>query len=343
MAPRKPNLKAQLGKVLAAKKKQGKKSTPAAAAGAAKSTKAQQQQKPTATPTVRRDHIPYTLEDDILLVGEGNFSFALGLASLLGSGEKILATAYDSRDVVLAKYPDAAAITEDFESALEGKCLYDVDATHLAKCPALRGKRFSKIVFNFPHVGLGIKDQDRNVRANQQLLLGFFKSVMHVSTATTEIVVTVKTGTPYDLWNLKRLAKQSGLVTKTSFGTHSFVLPSDQNFNQVRIAFNPAPYHGYEHRRTLGHDDSVSASANAEIKNAKTFVFATASDDLLEKIAAARGDTELAESLARKRPLSDVSSSAGATSDSKRARNAGDKKNQARGGGESSDEGEDDE
>ncbi|ORZ37636.1 hypothetical protein BCR44DRAFT_39563 [Catenaria anguillulae PL171] len=234
--------------------------------------------KPTSTPSTstagskRKDIIPYTLSDSILLVGEGNFSFALGLASLLGTGANILATAYDSKQVVVDKYADAAAIIQDFESTFEGQCMYDVDATKLDKCTGIKGKAFDKIVFNFPHVGLGIKDQDRNIRANQQLLLGFFKSSLPVSNVKTEIIVTLKTGNPYDLWTIKRLAKSCGLVTKRSF------------------PFHPDPYMGYEHRRTLGHDASLSASANAEIKNAKTYVFGTASDELMAKIDTARAE-----------------------------------------------------
>ncbi|GAA5875135.1 hypothetical protein JCM3774_001649 [Rhodotorula dairenensis] len=39
-----------------------------------------------------------------------------------------------------------------------------------------RSVGFDKIVFNFPHVGQGITDQARNVRANQTLLLDFYRS-----------------------------------------------------------------------------------------------------------------------------------------------------------------------
>jgi len=53
-------------------------------------------------------------------------------------------------------------------------------------------------------------------------------------------------------------------------------------------AFHPDTYPGYEHRRTLGYDAAVSAAANAEIQAAKSYVFATPSDDAMAKIDAAR-------------------------------------------------------
>ncbi|KAG5460512.1 MAG: hypothetical protein BJ554DRAFT_7432, partial [Olpidium bornovanus] len=120
-------------------------------------------------------------------------------------------------------------------------------------------------VFNFPHTGSGIKDQDRNVRANQELLLSFFASAAGLLAARApggppgdaggEILVTVKSGKPYDLWRVKDLGKRAlpaaagapRLVCKTSF------------------AFDPALYPGYAHRRTAGFAEGLSAAANEEI------------------------------------------------------------------------------
>ncbi|KAJ3360398.1 hypothetical protein GGF32_008458 [Allomyces javanicus] len=269
MPPRKPKLKAQLGKLRA--RHGAKPPAPTANALAGKSGASQAATKLGADAAAtgkkpKRIVIPFTAEDTILLVGEGNFSFSLGLASVLGTGENIVATAFDSEEVVKQKYPDAEGIIDDLVESFNATVMYDVDATALDKAAALKGRTFSKIVFNFPHVGLGIKDQDRNIRANQALILKFLQSSMALSTLKTEIVLTTKTGGPYDLWDVKRLAKSAGLVSKMSF------------------PFHPDPYPGYEHRRTLGHEEGVSADANAEIKNAKTFVLTTASDELMEKI-----------------------------------------------------------
>jgi 25S rRNA (uracil2634-N3)-methyltransferase len=56
--------------------------------------------------------------------------------------------------------------------------LFGVDARHLNKTFPPKGlKRWDKVVWNFPHAGLGITDQDRNIAANQSVLLEFLASV----------------------------------------------------------------------------------------------------------------------------------------------------------------------
>lgn len=48
-----------------------------------------------------------------------------------------------------------------------------MDKTFPPKTP----KRWDKVVWNFPHVGLSIANKDRNIVANQRALLGFLASV----------------------------------------------------------------------------------------------------------------------------------------------------------------------
>ncbi|ORX65912.1 hypothetical protein DL89DRAFT_270476 [Linderina pennispora] len=130
----------------------------------------------------RTAYFPYTDKDLILLVGEGNFSFAHAVARRLGSGKNITATAYDSREIVDRKYTDDAShhITE-FEK-LGGTTHYEVDGTALEDFEALSGRKFTHIVFNFPHAGAGIKDQARNIQTNQLLMIGFFRSAIQFLT-----------------------------------------------------------------------------------------------------------------------------------------------------------------
>jgi len=116
--------------------------------------------------------------------------------------------------------------------------------------PGTEAWRFAKAVFNFPHAGAGIKDQDRNVRVNQELLGGFFLSALEVVRPGGEVHVTVKTGKPYDLWGVVSLAHRvSGgrLVLHSSY------------------RFRPDQFPGYSHRRTIGHREGLSASGNEEI------------------------------------------------------------------------------
>jgi 25S rRNA (uracil2634-N3)-methyltransferase len=52
-----------------------------------------------------RATVPYRREQRVLLLGEGNFSFAAALARMFGVAENLVCTAYDSREAAAAKYP----------------------------------------------------------------------------------------------------------------------------------------------------------------------------------------------------------------------------------------------
>ncbi|CAJ0766356.1 21938_t:CDS:2 [Entrophospora sp. SA101] len=98
--------------------------------------------------------------------------------------------------------------------------------------------------------GLGIKDQDRNILSNQNLIKSFFNSsipfltsqLLYSDDSNGEIHITIKSGLPYDDWNVKKLAKSTGLLlVKTT------------------MSFSPDNYPGYVHRRTLGYKDGQTA------------------------------------------------------------------------------------
>ncbi|KAG8679898.1 hypothetical protein FRC09_018630 [Ceratobasidium sp. 395] len=130
----------------------------------------------------KRYTIPFCAEDKILLVGEGNFSFAHSLLDHPSIPHlpppNITATAYDSELECLSKYPDATAHISALRTA-GATVLFNVDATQLEKT-FKKGQKWDKVVWNFPHVGLGIADVERNVVTNQRVLLGFLKSVAGV-------------------------------------------------------------------------------------------------------------------------------------------------------------------
>ncbi|EDU40694.1 conserved hypothetical protein [Pyrenophora tritici-repentis Pt-1C-BFP] len=123
-----------------------------------------------------------------------------------------------------------------------------------------RGKRqgYDTIVFQFPHTGGLSTDQNRQVRANQHLLVSFFNSCLETPTPKHriaqllaqsqklppskppflrphgKIIVTLFESDPYTLWNIRDLARHVGLKVVTSF------------------AFDASQYPGYAHVRTLG-------------------------------------------------------------------------------------------
>jgi 25S rRNA (uracil2634-N3)-methyltransferase len=146
-----------------------------------------------------RNVIPFAATDRILLIGEGNFSFTHALvfdppkvpsspyaSTSLGAPSShtleflppanVTATAYDTEDECYTKYPEAVEVVRALrEKGVE--ILFGVNATKLEKCASLKGRRFDRIVWNFPHAGKGIADQDRNILSNQTLMLDFLRSV----------------------------------------------------------------------------------------------------------------------------------------------------------------------
>ena len=119
--------------------------------------------------------IPFRPTDRILLVGEGDFSFARVLLSAHNCSH-VVATSYDDVSALRSKYPQAASNIAALEAEEDCVVRYGVDATKLGKAGVADGggggkevKRggFDKVGFNFPHVGGLTKDVNRQVRHNQ--------------------------------------------------------------------------------------------------------------------------------------------------------------------------------
>ena len=101
--------------------------------------------------------IPFEVTDHILLVGEGNFSFAKALLSHPDLHElpasNITATSNDSESLCAQKYPDSIDIIQFLRS--EGVHLYfEIDATAIERCAAFRGLKWNRVVWNYPHSGM---------------------------------------------------------------------------------------------------------------------------------------------------------------------------------------------
>ncbi|KAK3233381.1 hypothetical protein CYMTET_56318 [Cymbomonas tetramitiformis] len=205
----------------------------------------------------------------ILMVGEGNFSFSRALVRLFeGNGFSLLASCFDSEEILHKKYQDAKMIVDEIRSA-GAFVKFGVDAKDLMGGTGLAKKKrkeglsyedlFDRIVFNFPHCGLGIKDQDKNVLANQQLLEGFFRSAVELLRPEGEIHVTLKSGKPYDMWNIVGSAHRASAKKLV----HSTI-----------VSFKPESFPGYSHRRTIGFKEGLDKAENEEIESrSRTYIF----------------------------------------------------------------------
>ncbi|OAA71288.1 hypothetical protein ISF_01839 [Cordyceps fumosorosea ARSEF 2679] len=152
------------------------------------------------------------------------------------------------------------------------RLLYAIDATKLPPSLARATPRFDRILFNFPHVGGKSTDVNRQVRYNQELLVGFFRSALPALAPGGSVVVTVFEGEPYTLWNVRDLARHVGLQAEASF------------------RFRAAAYPGYRHARTLGvvrrakgkggEGEEARGAWRGEERPARSFVFVRRGDVL---------------------------------------------------------------
>ncbi|RYP70840.1 hypothetical protein DL771_005215 [Monosporascus sp. 5C6A] len=249
----------------------GKAKKPGSASGAT----AKQQQK--AGP-VSQQHaepvIPFSPEDKILLVGDGDLSFGASLVEHHYCADVTATVLEKSPEELAEKYPQAPENIAKIEAEGGSRVLFGVDGTTMKPFAENRKKGkdgggsvgvMDRIIFNFPHVGGKSTDVNRQVRYNQELLVAFFGRALLSLAPGGSIVVTLFEGEPYTLWNIRDLARHSGLQVERSF------------------KFEASAYPGYHHARTLGvvrnKNGEIGGGWKGEDRAARSYVFVRRDDE----------------------------------------------------------------
>ncbi|GLU24017.1 hypothetical protein SLE2022_399880 [Rubroshorea leprosula] len=153
----------------------------------------------------------YSSKHQILLVGEGDFSYSSSLASSFGSASNVCATSLDSADDVINKYKNAKSNLENLKKR-GATILHGVDATKMKNHDDLKKRRFDRIIFNFPHSGFhGDEREYWVILKHRTLVSGFFSSASRMLQVNGEIHVNHKIKHPFCCWNLEELASANSL------------------------------------------------------------------------------------------------------------------------------------
>ncbi|KAJ3045066.1 hypothetical protein HDV00_011791 [Rhizophlyctis rosea] len=208
------------------------------------------------TPTIRSLR-RFTRTHKILLIGEGDFSFAQALATALGTTSNITATSFDSQSDVFKKYPSARDTLQQLKSKI-ATILHSIDARTLSQNSKIASSSpFDRIVFNFPHVG---GSQTEDVAENQALLSDFFAECLNLLSPNGEIHVALRETPFYARWEIEELANGKGLKLKEKVGFEN------ELFSSL----------GYAPQRT-----NPAVRAAPTLENASVYVFVKAAGDVM--------------------------------------------------------------
>ncbi|NWX89084.1 FDXA1 protein, partial [Nothoprocta pentlandii] len=179
----------------------------------------------------------------ILLIGEGNFSFAAALCEAAAAA-RFVATCYEGEEEVSARALAARNIRRLRDGGAE--VLFSVDCTKLKDYFLPSDRMFSCVYFNFPHCG-----RKAGVVKNRELLAQFFSSCAEVLAEKGEVHVALcngQGGTPAD--RPRREWHNSWQIVAVAAGAR-FILSDVRPFSAESI-------HGYKCTGYRSQDKSFS-------------------------------------------------------------------------------------
>lgn len=190
----------------------------------------------------------------ILLIGEGDFSFAACLGKAFGSAVNMVATSLYSKETMMLKYSKSATNLTELED-LGCTIIHEVDVHNMRKHPLLKHKLFDRIVFNFPATALKWSESNvRQIEKHQRLVKGFLRSCHDMLEENGEVHVTHKIKEPYCKWEIEKLAEDVGL------------------YLVEKVWFRRSEYPGYGNKRGSG----ARADETFPAGNSYTFKFSRA-------------------------------------------------------------------
>ncbi|PIN09465.1 hypothetical protein CDL12_17954 [Handroanthus impetiginosus] len=153
----------------------------------------------------------YSSNHRILLVGEGDFSFSTCLAETFGSASNMIATSLDSPAFLVRNYQKALSNIMEL-TIRKCKVLHEVDATDMANHEFLRGIKFDRIIYNFPHAGFFKKlSRDDQLLLHRKLVSLFLKNAKEMLGKNGQIHITHKTNGFHKEWHVESIARRHKL------------------------------------------------------------------------------------------------------------------------------------
>ncbi|GJM98490.1 hypothetical protein PR202_ga15509 [Eleusine coracana subsp. coracana] len=215
----------------------------------------------------------YSSMQSILLVGDGDFSFSLALATAFHSGANLVATSLDTYEDLKAKYSKVESNIAELKR-LGTRILHGVDVKTMRLHPELKSRRFDRVVFNFPHSGFkGRENEARLIKLHKKLVRSFFCNAFHMLRPYGEIHVSHKMGEPYDRWSLECLAAE-----QLSESVHLLAHQEQPWYMQRTIADPPrrVNYSYFDRQLCLGREREHEMQRRATMPLATDFICSSA-------------------------------------------------------------------